>query len=51
MSYFFRDVLGVRTTTYDWGFRGADPVDFYAYHEGYGIHALHAIVGDIISVN
>ena len=29
VSSFFRDVLGVRTTTYNWGFRGADPADFY----------------------
>lgn len=29
LSTFFRDVLGVRTTTYNWGFRGANPADFY----------------------
>lgn len=29
VSSFFRDVLGIRTTTYDWGFRGANPADFY----------------------
>jgi hypothetical protein len=29
VSSFFRDVLGVRTTTYNWGFRGADPSDYY----------------------
>jgi hypothetical protein len=33
VSSFFRDVLGIRTTTYNWGFRGADPADFYG--EGY----------------
>lgn len=35
VSSFFRDVLGVRTTTYNWGFRGADPADFYGV--GYGL--------------
>lgn len=34
VSSFFRDVLGIRTTTYNWGFRGANPADFYG--EGYG---------------
>lgn len=29
VSSFFRDVLGIRTTTYNWGFRGANPADFY----------------------
>jgi len=29
VSSFFRDVLGVRTTTYNWGFRGANPADYY----------------------
>lgn len=29
VSSFFRDVLGVRTTTYNWGFRGSNPADFY----------------------
>ena len=29
VSSFFSDVLGVRTTTYNWGFRGANPADFY----------------------
>jgi hypothetical protein len=29
VSSFFRDVLGVRTTTYNWGFRGATPSDYY----------------------
>jgi hypothetical protein len=33
VSSFFRDVLGVRTTTYNWGFRGANPADYYG--EGY----------------
>lgn len=28
-SSFFMDVFGVRTTTYHWGFRGADPSLFY----------------------
>jgi hypothetical protein len=32
---FFRDVLGVEATTYNWGFRGATPSDFYG--EGYGL--------------
>ena len=26
---FFKDVLGVSAPTYSWGFRGADPADFY----------------------
>eukprot|EP00934_Nitzschia_sp_Nitz4_P000700 Nitzschia sp. Nitz4//scaffold21_size171442//127911//130441//NITZ4_002182-RA/size171442-augustus-gene-0.207-mRNA-1//-1//CDS//3329542474//700//frame0 len=26
---FFSDVLGVYATTYSWGFRGADPADYY----------------------
>jgi hypothetical protein len=34
VSSFFRDVLGIRTTTYNWGFRGADPADYYGV--GYG---------------
>jgi hypothetical protein len=29
VSSFFLDVLGVSTTTYYWGFRGADPSEFY----------------------
>lgn len=29
IASWFRDVLGVRTTTYNFGFRGADPADFY----------------------
>ena len=35
MSAFFSDTMGVSTTTYYWGFRGADPADFYgsAYTE------------------
>jgi hypothetical protein len=34
VSSWFRDVLGIRTTTYNFGFRGADPRDFYG--PGYG---------------
>lgn len=34
VSSFFLDVLGVSTTTYNWGFRGADPSEFYG--EGVG---------------
>ena len=26
---FFMDVLGIRATTYSWGFRGADPAEYY----------------------
>jgi hypothetical protein len=33
ISSFFRDVLGILATTYNWGFRGAIPADFYG--EGY----------------
>jgi hypothetical protein len=29
LSSFFKDVLGVSAPTYSWGFRGADPADFY----------------------
>jgi len=29
VSSFFLDVLGVSATTYNWGFRGADPSEFY----------------------
>ena len=29
VSSFFTDVLGVKTTTYYWGFRGSDPADYY----------------------
>jgi hypothetical protein len=29
VASFFRDVLGISTTTYNWGFRGANPADFY----------------------
>jgi hypothetical protein len=35
VSSWFRDVLGIRTTTYNWGFRGADPADFYG--PGYSV--------------
>ena len=34
MPSFFYEVLGVQATTYSWGFRGADPADFYG--ESYG---------------
>lgn len=36
VSSFFLDVLGVSTTTYYWGFRGADPSEFYG--EGVGTY-------------
>merc|ERR1711862_470314 len=36
ISSFFLDVLGVQTTTYYWGFRGADPSEYYG--EGVGTH-------------
>ena len=36
ISSFFLDVLGISTTTYYWGFRGADPSEFYG--EGVGTH-------------
>mmetsp|Transcript_26693 Transcript_26693/g.40072 ORF Transcript_26693/g.40072 Transcript_26693/m.40072 type:complete len:755 (-) Transcript_26693:312-2576(-) len=36
ISSFFLDVLGVSATTYNWGFRGADPSEFYG--EGVGTH-------------
>ena len=29
ISAFFSDTMGVTTTTYYWGFRGADPADYY----------------------
>lgn len=29
LNGFFKDVLGVSAPTYSWGFRGADPADFY----------------------
>jgi hypothetical protein len=29
LSTFFKDVLGVSAPTYSWGFRGANPADFY----------------------
>jgi len=29
LSSLFADVLGVKTTTYYWGFRGAEPADYY----------------------
>ena len=35
-SSFFSDVLGVKTTTYYWGFRGADPASYYG--AGYGVY-------------
>jgi hypothetical protein len=34
LSSFFQDVLGVIATTYSWGFRGADPSEYYG--EGVG---------------
>lgn len=34
ISSFFLDVLGVKATTYNWGFRGADPSTYYG--EGVG---------------
>jgi len=36
VSSFFLDVLGVSATTYYWGFRGADPSEFYG--EGVGTY-------------
>mmetsp|Transcript_15965 Transcript_15965/g.24859 ORF Transcript_15965/g.24859 Transcript_15965/m.24859 type:complete len:764 (-) Transcript_15965:191-2482(-) len=36
ISSFFMDVLGVQSTTYNWGFRGADPSTYYG--EGYGTY-------------
>lgn len=35
LSSFFQDVLGVVATTYSWGFRGADPSEYYG--EGVGV--------------
>ena len=35
-SSFFGEVLGVKTTTYYWGFRGSDPADYYG--PGYGVY-------------
>jgi len=35
ISSFFLDVLGVSATTYYWGFRGADPSEFYG--DGVGV--------------
>jgi hypothetical protein len=32
---FFREVLGLRAFTYNWGWRGAEPSDYYG--EGYGV--------------
>lgn len=32
LSSFFKDVLGVSAPTYSWGFRGADPADFYGMY-------------------
>lgn len=32
LSTFFKDVLGVSAPTYSWGFRGADPADFYGMY-------------------
>jgi len=34
ISSFFLDVLGVQATTYNWGWRGADPADYFG--AGYG---------------
>jgi len=36
LSSFFMDVLGVKTTTYYWGFRGSDPSQYYG--ENYGTY-------------
>lgn len=36
ISSFFQDVLGVQATTYNWGFRGADPSTYYG--SGYGVN-------------
>ena len=36
ISSFFQDVLGVQATTYNWGFRGADPSTYYG--AGYGVN-------------
>ena len=36
ISSFFLDVLGVSATTYYWGFRGADPSEFYG--DGVGVY-------------
>ena len=36
LSSFFGEVLGVKTTTYSWGFRGANPADYYG--EPYSVY-------------
>ena len=36
LSSFFGEVLGVKTTTYSWGFRGANPADYYG--AGYSVY-------------
>jgi hypothetical protein len=36
ISSFFLEVLGIKTTTYYWGFRGANAADYYG--EGYGTY-------------
>jgi hypothetical protein len=35
ISTFFKDVLGVSAPTYNWGFRGADPADFYGMYTNF----------------
>lgn len=36
LTSLFAQTLGVKATTYNWGFRGADPADMYG--EGYGVN-------------
>merc|ERR1712071_492845 len=36
LSSFFMDVLGVKTTTYYWGFRGSNPTTYYG--DGVGVY-------------
>lgn len=36
VTSFFMDVLGIKTTTYYWGFRGANPADYYG--KEYGVY-------------
>jgi len=36
ISSFFQDVLGVQATTYNWGFRGADPSTYFG--TGYSVN-------------
>ena len=44
LSSLFADVLGVKTTTYYWGFRGAEPAEYYPTDPTGADYSVHDFV-------